>query len=215
MNISCRGATDSGKEMNLLHRRWTQRRELMLLDALREIPKGALILDAGCGHGTFSELLYRNGYKIMGIDISSTAINQAATEKPGITFKRAPLDEDMLFIEDEYFSAVWCSEVLEHIIGIHSALKNINRVLVQGGLLVLTTPYHSRIKNLAIALFGFERHYDPYSQHIRFFTKKSLTTCLENAGFRVESSSGIGRIWPFYMSIFVTARKVGPAKDTI
>ena len=200
---------------NILHLFWTRRRKKELLRALQEIPKGSEILDAGCGEGTFTELLFENGYKAVGVDISGTAVDRASRRRPEIVFRKASLESEMLFFKDGIFSAVYCSEVLEHLFDVHAALKNFNRILREKGLLILTIPYHGILKNLFIFVFGFERHYDPYSQHIRFFTLKSLSACLENAGFCVERSSGIGRLWPFHMSLFAKARKIGPAKEDI
>lgn len=215
MKSVCRRYTGNKEGTNVLHRSWTRKREKRLLRALRGIPIGSTILDAGCGEGAFSDFLYQHGYKTAGVDISGSSIDQASREKPDIVFWQASLEEDMPFLQDGSYSAVWCSEVLEHLYDVHAALKNLNRVLQQGGLLVLTVPYHGFLKNLSIAAFGFERHYDPYLQHIRFFTLKSLSACLHNAGFCVESSSGIGRLWPFHMSLFVTARKIGSAGENV
>ncbi len=104
---------------------------------------------------------------------------------------------------------MWCTEVLEHVLDVHAGLAELNRVVVQGGLLVLTVPYHGLAKNLLIALVAFERHYNPYISHIRFYTRKSLCDCLERAGFTAISWGGVGRCWPLWMSHFVIARKTG------
>ena len=38
-----------------------------------------------------------------------------------------------------------------------------------GGGLALTTPYHGRIKNFAVAALAFDRHFDVEGDHVRFF----------------------------------------------
>jgi 2-polyprenyl-6-hydroxyphenyl methylase/3-demethylubiquinone-9 3-methyltransferase len=90
---------------------------------------------------------------------------------------------------------------------VHGCLAEINRVLKMGGLLILTVPYHGLIKNLGIALLYFERHYNPYISHVRFYTKKSLKACLLRGGFKVVRWEGLGRYWPIWMSVFVIAEK--------
>jgi len=44
------------------------------------------ILDVGCGKGTFTNLLKKNGNRIVGVDISRTAIAKAKSRYPGIYF---------------------------------------------------------------------------------------------------------------------------------
>ena len=174
--------------------------------ALNGLPIGTCVLDAGCGKGDYSIFIRNLGYKVTGLDISPTAINIARVVIPDIHFEIGSLEDDLPFKANE-FAAVWCSEVMEHLLDVHGALSEINRVLIKDGLLIFTVPYHGRIKNLAIALYDFERHYNPYISHIRFYTKKSLKECLWRAGFSVIRWEGLGRFWPVWMSIFVIARK--------
>ena len=184
-------------------------RKANLQRALAELPAGAWVLDAGCGNGEFSAFIASLGYRVSGVDISENAIARAQSACPGGHFELGSLESGLSF-DDGTFQAVWCSEVLEHLFDVHAALAELNRVLTPGGLLVLTTPYHGLLKNLVIALVGFETHYHPYLSHIRFFTRRSLAICLESAGFAVERWGGVGRRWPLWMAHFVIARKVAP-----
>lgn len=184
-------------------------RQELLRKALRGLPKGAPILDAGCGAGAFSGFLAELGFQIVGVDISARAVALGRERFPNVAFHAAALEAG-LPLRNELFKAVWCSEVLEHLFDVHKALSEINRVLQPGGTLVLTTPYHGLLKNLIIALKGYDQHYNPYLSHIRFFSRRSLIGCIERAGFRVERWGGIGRRWPVWKSQTVIARKVGP-----
>ncbi len=188
-----------------------------LQKALTELSPGSLVLDAGCGNGEFSLFLVELGYEVTGVDISSAAIAKARMAIPESRFEVASLETGLPFTEGE-FAAVWCTEVLEHLFDVHTALTELNRVLMPSGLFVLTTPYHGLIKNLAIALAGFEQHYNPYLSHIRFFTRKSLGVCLTRAGFTAVSWGGVGRRGPLRMSHFVVAHKTSlpePAPEII
>jgi 2-polyprenyl-6-hydroxyphenyl methylase/3-demethylubiquinone-9 3-methyltransferase len=181
-------------------------RQMALRRALAGLPAASAVLDAGCGNGEFTSFLASLGYSVTGVDVSATAIARSKAQVPNGRFEVASLEAGLPFQGGE-FSAVWCSEVLEHITDVHAALSEFNRVLVFGGVVVLTTSYHGLIKNLAIAVAGFERHYDPYLSHIRFFTRRSLGACLSRTGFTPISWSGVGRRWPLWMSHFVVARK--------
>lgn len=175
------------------------------------------ILDAGCGNGEFSAFIRELGFKVVGIDIATPAIERAQKVCPDASFYIGSLEEKLPFHDGE-FDAIWCTEVLEHLFDVHACLSESNRVLREGGVLILTVPFHGLLKNLAIVLSGFERHFNPYLSHIRFFTKRSLTECLTRAGFEPVLWRGIGRMWPLYKSFFVVARKVrapGPAPEII
>ena len=76
---------------------------------------------------------------------------------------------------------------------------------------MLTTPYHGLFKNLLIALFAFDGHYNPALSHIRFFSRRSLDASFRRAGFVPIGWRGLGRTWPIWKSVFVVARKVAPA----
>lgn len=45
--------------------------------------------------------------------------------------------------------------------------------LAPGGLMAVSTRYHDRVKNVALALRAYGRHYHVEVQHIRFFTDPS------------------------------------------
>lgn len=188
-----------------------EERKDLLKKSLCALPANSPVLDAGCGSGAFIRFLFEIGFNVTGIDISSVAISRVKHIMPSAKLAVATLEQGIPF-DEESFAAVWCSEVLEHIFDVHASLAELNRVLVPGGLLVITVPYHGLSKNLLVALFGFERHYNPYLSHIRFFTKKTLEVCLNNAGFAVENWSGIGRCWPMWKSLYVVARKKGQPK---
>jgi 2-polyprenyl-6-hydroxyphenyl methylase/3-demethylubiquinone-9 3-methyltransferase len=192
-------------------------RQALLRRALRSLPPGAPVLDAGCGAGDFSAFIAGLGYNVIGVDVATAAVSHARRQHPQIQFHAAAIEAGLPF-QDASFAAIWCSEVLEHLFDIHRALAELNRVLRPGGLLVLTTPYHGLAKNLIITLKGFDSHFNPYLSHIRFFTRRTLTGCIERAGFAVEAWGGIGRAWPVWKSQTMICRKVrapGPAPEII
>jgi SAM-dependent methyltransferase len=190
----------------------TRARKRRLLETLRRfgVPGSARILDLGCGGGEFSQFIADSGYQPIGVDIASAAIERARRDFPQLEF-RALHDNLAIPAGSADFDAVWSSEVIEHVFDVHLHLSEINRVLRNDGLYILTTPYHSRLKNVLIALTRFDRHFDPDGGHIRYFDRRGLNRCLTRAGFEPMLWSGIGRIWPLYRTWFVVARKIAPA----
>ncbi len=188
-------------------------RMVLLETALRPIlasPRtgSRCVLDAGCGDGAFLAFLRRLGFEVSGLELAEGAAFRARRRCPEAEVRVGSLEESLPF-EDERFDAVWCTEVLEHLFHVHSALAELNRVLKPGGLLLLTTPYHGLVKNLLIVLAAFEVHYNPDLSHIRYFSRRSLGQCLRRAGFEPASWQGLGRAWPLWKSVFVVAHKSG------
>ena len=173
--------------------------------ALRGVPERAKVLDYGCGNGLFSAALVKAGYAVTGVDISEQALQLARANVKGVDFYSAT-DVDSWFTCEGY-DACWCSEVLEHLFSPSEALSKIACALRPQGLFVGTVPYHGLLKNLAISLLAFEHHFNVEGPHIRFFTKLSLFRTLRANGFQPVRWSGVGRVWPFWRSVFFEAKK--------
>src|SRR5207247_10443102 len=83
----------------------------------------------------------------------------------------------------EKLAAIWCSEVLEHLFYPVYTIQELFRVCKTHGFILLTVPYHGFFKNLCIALFKWDEHFDPEHPHLRFFTKNTLSCLVRKAGF--------------------------------
>jgi 2-polyprenyl-6-hydroxyphenyl methylase/3-demethylubiquinone-9 3-methyltransferase len=166
------------------------------------------VLDVGCGDGTFLAFLRKRGFQVSGLELAEGAAARARRRCPDADVRVGSLEERLPF-DDGKYDAVWCTDVLDHIFDVHGALAELNRVLKRDGLLVATTPYHGRLKNVLIALAAFESHYNPGLSRVRFFTQRSLDRCLLRAGFAPVARRGLGGVWPLWRSLFVVARKAG------
>ena len=110
-------------------------------------------------------------------------------------------------LADSSVDFVFSSEVVEHIYDTENAIREIARVLKPGGMFLITVPYHGFLKNLSIVFLGFDKHFDPTGPHIRFFSKKTLTTLLKKNGLEIENYNYYGRFFPFSHSIVAFAKK--------
>jgi SAM-dependent methyltransferase len=171
-------------------------------------PREVRVLDASCGGGFFVNFFDQLGMEVVGADISVNAILHARRINPQTRFVTASAEVALPFASGS-FDFVWFGETLAHLFDGHNALSEFNRVLKRGGHLILTTPYHGRLKNLAIALFAFNQHFYPDNYRIRFYDRRSLAGSLERTGFTPHQWTGIGRAWPFWKSFFVIAAKTG------
>ena len=189
----------------------TPTRERLLLACLRGLPGATRVLDAGCGSGYFLERLRRAGYEVAGIDVSEAALAMAKPRVGAdVRLYRHRLDEPPWPVRDASFDVVWTSEVIEHIFGVYEYLAEANRVLTDRGHLILTTPFHGRLKNAVVALLYFDRHFNNIEGgHIRFFTRAALRTLLVRFGFTEVAFRTIGRVSPLAKSMFVVYQKTG------
>ena len=175
--------------------------------ALGWLPAGRLrLLDYGCERGAATAVFAEAGHEVVGVDISEEALAIAQRRAPGASFQVVESEREIP-LPDQSFDVCYCAEVVEHLFVIEGFLAEVHRLLADDGLFLLTTPYHGWLKNLLVITFFFDRHFDIYGGHIRFFSRQSLTAALVKAGFVVEHFEGIGRFWPVWKTMFVVGRK--------
>jgi SAM-dependent methyltransferase len=147
---------------------------------LAERKVGERVLDLGCGLGEFTAALAEHGVEVVGCDVSQEALRLARERFPTLEFV---LSGDELPFGDATFDVVWAGEVLEHVQDGLGLLAEVRRVLVPGGRLLVSTPDHGPIRRLWLGLSraAFERNFDPRSDHVRFFTARTLRATLEAA----------------------------------
>ena len=159
---------------------------------LAHVDPGQRVLDLGCGEGTFAAILAEAGAAPVGVDIAEVALQRARALHPTLDFRLSPA-EGPLPVDDADVDVVWASEVIGHVVDTAAFFSEIRRVLRPGGRVLITTPYHGRVRNLALALAGFERHFDPRGPQLRFYTRGSLERLLRDFGFddlRLQTSGG-------------------------
>jgi ubiquinone/menaquinone biosynthesis C-methylase UbiE len=147
-----------------------------IAEFVRELPLADHALDLGIGDGRVASLL--NVTTLVGADVSQVALDRARTRLPDADLVLIEPDEPLPFADNE-FDLVTCIETLEHVRDVQLALSEIRRVLRPGGTLALTTPASARWR---VLYKGLE---NPFSPHIRSFTRRSLRTTLETMGFHI------------------------------
>ena len=165
------------------------------------------VLDVGCGTGAVVAALAADGFDASGIDISSNAIAFAAQAHPACSFTMHSVEDLSWPVEEGSIDAVAAFEVIEHLLRPRRLFEGARRVLTPGGHLALTTPYHGLLKNVAVALLAFDRHFAVEGDHIRFFTDRGLRRLLEETGFHIERIAHFGRCRGLWAGVFVWARK--------
>ncbi len=181
---------------------WQQRRAMLLADAR----PGERVLDLGCGAGRFVGALRDAGADPVGVEIAEAALERARRNVPGADLRLVEPDGS-LPLEHGSVDLVWCSEVLEHVADTDSLLLEVRRVLKQGGRLLVTVPFHGRVKGALIALARFDAHFDPRGQHLRFYTASSLAATLRETGFEAVDVRAWGGLPLLRTGLMASARR--------
>lgn len=105
------------------------------------------ILDVGCGEGIITSILADKNQNIIGCDYALEALSKAKKQYPHIKFLYS--NSTNLRFKNEIFSKVVFSDLAEHLLPIQliKSLNEIKRVLIKGGILILTTPLTGRREN--------------------------------------------------------------------
>lgn len=167
------------------------------------------VFDLGCGSGAFASTLFKQGFEVTGVDPSTSGIENARRAFPQLRFETGSTDED-LAARFGQFEAVVSLEVVEHVYAPRQFAKRVFDLLQPGGTAVISTPYNGYLKNLAIALLGeYDRHYTALwdNGHIKFWSIKTLSQLLAEAGFENIQFKRVGRIPPLAKSMIAIARK--------
>ena len=198
---------------------WSQQiphTEAYLLEPLQQLlnelaPPEAQVLDLGCGNGALAAQLARWGYQLIGIDPSSSGIEQARALLPGVAFHQASADPEKLSSLDlPLCDLVVSTEVVEHVYAPRLWAMAAFEALKPGGVLICSTPYHGYLKNCTLALSGnLDAHFTALwdGGHIKFWSRHTLSALLEEAGFQVLAFRGAGRFPWLWKSMLLAARK--------
>ena len=118
--------------------------------------------------------------------------------------------EDLRIRLGREFDFVVSLETIEHLFDPRLFLRRAFEVLKPSGVLVLSTPYHGYLKNLALAVSGrLDSHFTALwdGGHIKFFSWPTLRTLLGEAGFVEIRFRGAGRFPLLWKSMLVSARR--------
>ncbi len=145
---------------------------------------GKKVLDVGSAWGEF---LIHFGRDSKGIEVLPEMVEFS---------KAAGLDVEKYNFENEWhekpesFDAVWCSNVLEHVVAPHRLLRKFHGALKKDGLVFIRVPvipsnrFYFLLNKFFLGFLGYES-----LQHINAFTRKTIEFAIERAGFEIIESN--------------------------
>ena len=151
------------------------------------IPKKGRVLEIGSGHGFFLDIMKRNGFDIIGYDISKEKrkYSKKVTDVPVYDINI----NEKIHVGNK-FDIVVLFHTLEHITEPITLLKNIKKLLKPKGKILIEVPnsddFHLKL-NKFYKEFYWER------AHIHYFNPKILKNVIHKSGFKNIRIVGVQR----------------------
>ena len=137
------------------------------------------LLDVGCTTGFFLEAAAERGWDAHGMELNPYAAQVALAK--GLQVRQEMIEE--ADYEPESFDAVTIFDVVEHVRKPVEMLEKVASLLRPDGVVLLYTPNWDSAERL---LLGEACHFIWATNHLGYFTPKTLASALERAGFEVE-----------------------------
>ena len=173
-----------------------------LIDTIAEYQplKDSRLLDVGCAFGAFLVIARSYGSKAEGVELCDFSAS-LGRERFGVDIKTGTLRS--VGYRKHRFDIITMFELIEHLPDPSAFLREIHRILKNGGLICISTPnYHCHLK-YGSRWLGFTKSFE----HIFFFDDGSLGALLRKPGFEVIHSETIERISPLGRGIMFNERR--------
>ncbi|WP_421856579.1 class I SAM-dependent methyltransferase [Oceanicaulis sp.] len=157
--------------------------------------KSERIFDLGCGNGSVANHFHQRGYNIIGVDPSVEGIQHANKAYSFLNLRNGSAYDDLAH-EYGKFKFLYSLEVVEHVYAPRDYARTIKSLLATDGVAIISTPYHSYLKNLALAITGkMDAHFTALWDHghIKFWSIATLTELLNEVDLQVVEIKRIGR----------------------
>lgn len=180
---------------------WYRARRVVLAALIRRrapMPRGAKILEIGCGTGHNLAMLAEFGeVDALELDAAARGIAETRLGKPVLS---APLPQ-LKGVPRRHYDLIGAFDVIEHIEEDHAALMSIARRLKPGGKLVMTVPAHQ---------WMWSAH-DVVNHHVRRYSRRRLQFLVANTPLRLDS---IGYFNSLLFPVAVAARMASKLRGT-
>lgn len=160
------------------------------------LPRGAALLDVGCGDGSLLHLAAQRGMSVLGVDTDPEA-SRLASEFFGVKVLCGRAEE--LDFEESSFDIVCAAHTLEHLDDPCAFLNRARRVLKPHGFLFIEVPNVLRPKTSAQRIWGL--------QHCFHFCPESLMALL------VRNEWTPVAVTVFFRDSFQVVAQPGPCPD--
>ncbi len=152
--------------------------------------KHEIILDAGCGDGSWDFRIAKKCKKVIAIDISKSAFFEAKKKAPSnLIFEK--MNVEQLKFSANSFDKIYCIETIEHLLKPEKALKEFYRVLKPKGKLVISYPLVDNTPVGRLEKFLHIRKGTPISEHLTNWSYSETIENIEKCGFKLVQVKGV------------------------
>jgi len=171
-------------------------RRAKLIVSLGQLAFGKKVLELGCGTGIFTEKLSKTGATITALDISPDLLNLAKKRiiAENISFVLGDLEN--LEFADNSFDAIVGVSILHHV-NLNTALKEIKRVLKNGGKVIFSEPNMLNPQIMIQKNIPFLRKLAGDTDYERAFFRWPLAKILKTNGFKNIAIKPFDWLHPF------------------
>lgn len=150
-----------------------------IYDLIFQRLKKGKVFDIGAGTGLFLAELKKRGWKIDGLELSSTA-RKDAKKRFGVILKSG----DFLNLKkvDKDFDLVVLNNVIEHLYKPRETVEKIAKIVKKDGYVLISCP---NINSIGAVIFGRKWYAMDAPRHVYQFSPDSLKMILESSGFKV------------------------------
>jgi 2-polyprenyl-3-methyl-5-hydroxy-6-metoxy-1,4-benzoquinol methylase len=144
------------------------------------------ILDYGCGAGLFLALLAERGHQVTGADTSEQSLKVTHERLQEYENFLGAFTPNRLLAEGKQFDTIFAVELVEHLYDDHlnDLLRMLHRLVTPEGRIIVTTPNQEKLEDSFLMCPCCKSVFHRW-QHVRFWSKASLTDYVERRGFQV------------------------------
>ena len=160
---------------------------------LKQIPRGARVLELGYGDGLVTAALVRSACAVTVVEGSGTLVDHARTVHPDLECVRSLFEA---FRPAAPYDFIIASHVLEHVDDPQSVLRQIATWLSDDGRVVVAVPNRNSLHRQLAVIMGLQPTLDTLSRrdflvgHQRVYSLAQLELDVRTCGLRVLASRG-------------------------
>jgi len=147
------------------------------------------VTELGCGLGQNLELFKGDNY-IIGVEGVQDAVELAKNLDINVILGDLNVP---LMLDSNSTDWLLCLDVLEHLLNPFDLMKEIHRILTDGGKAILNVPNHFNLSGRVKILFGngmdvhnyFPNYKEWENPHVRFFTRSAFFEMIASANFKI------------------------------
>ncbi len=165
------------------------------------------MLDIGTGNGSSLPAWKSQVKHVAAMEPDQEGFNYAR-QNEGADVRQLGVGQELPEEWKRNFDGIVSLEVIEHLFNPSDMVQTCHQALKHGGVVIISTPYHGYLKNMALSLVNlWDFHHDPIRTggHIKFWSRESLSKLFSERGFKEVHFEGVGRapyLWKSMIMVF-------------